>query len=52
MCEALATKIKQIKQFTVFRTFHRTPCGRDRETITKAQRVLEKLESFDPATRE
>jgi hypothetical protein len=51
-CEAPATKIKQIKQFAIIHTLHRTPYERIRKIITKIQRALEKLESFDPVTRE
>jgi hypothetical protein len=32
--------------------FYWTPCRRERETITRAQRALEKFESFNPTTRE
>jgi hypothetical protein len=51
-CEAMATKIKQIRQFTAFRIFHRTPCERVRENTTTVHRALEKLESFDLVTQE
>jgi adenosine deaminase len=40
------------KQLKALRIFHRTPDVRDKETNTRAQRALEKLESFDPATQE
>jgi hypothetical protein len=49
MCEDTATKIKQLKQFIAFHTFHRTPYGRDRENNIRA---LEKLELFDPTAQE
>jgi hypothetical protein len=44
MCEATTTKIKQIKQFTVFHTFHQIPCGRVQENNTRTQQALKKLE--------
>jgi hypothetical protein len=48
----MTTKIRQIKQFTAFYTFHRTFYGRVQENTTRAQRALEKLETFDLVAQE
>jgi hypothetical protein len=49
--ETSATKIKQIKQFTVFHVFQRTLCGCDKEVIIKIPKERKNLKPLTFGSR-